>query len=87
MEVVSWRKVCAIRHVRLIQVSVSRQAYIYFALHFRMSVRQGASREGFYTYTSLPWQGWLVVTFIQVGTFFLVSAQTSKRVSVIVSVT
>ena len=38
----------------LIKVSVSCQAYIWFAFHFRMSVRQDASREGFYTYTSLP---------------------------------
>ena len=61
-----------------IKASVSFQAYIWFAFHFRMSVKQGASREGFYTYTSLPWQGWLVVTFIQVGISFLVSAQISN---------
>ena len=33
----------------------------------RMNAEQDASREGFFIFTSPPWQGWLVVTLIKVG--------------------
>ena len=33
----------------------------------RMNAERDASREGFFIFTSPPWQGWLVVTLIKVG--------------------